>query len=520
MRYLVTGAAGLLGRAVLASLPPTVSARAVDISFPQPVPGADVVAGDLRDLSFLEQVIHGVDAVIHLAPLTTRLDNDTDSLDHATRGTYQLALAAAEAGVTRIVQASTLDLFADLWKRYRVDEGWRPRPQPFVDQFSAYLSEIVLREVARATGVPALCLRFGHVVDEATADPQPPDPRWLHVDDAVTAIQRALAVEAAGWQVLHISAAGDHAAVPIARAEQEPFSFAPAHRFIGPDEPFPAVSDRQPPEPIPERPVRRVVVFGAGGPLGAAVTDNLKDSYELRLADIRTARAAASAKPQFPGAPLPAPPRLPHVWRVMDMRDPYQVMAACEGMDAIINCSVLRHDRADAFRVNTLGAYHVMRAAVAHGIKRVVHTGPYLVAQKGPSGYTWDDYIVDDVPARPGTDSVYLFSKLLGKEICRIFAEYYGLITPALAFVHLRNPDKRVRFPDVPPGWRLYPFSVSWSDAARAVRAALEVSDLPSPFEYFHIGARLPHGLYPMDKAKRLLGWEARDLFEDYYVRR
>lgn len=518
MHLLVTGAASLLGRAVLAALPSDKGARAVDIAFPEPVTGAEMMAGDLRDVDFLAQAMAGVTAVLHLAPFATRLDDDTSTLDHATRGTYQVALAAAEVGVGRIVLGSTLDLFTDLWTRYRIDEGWRPRPQPCVDQLSAYLAEVTLREVTRETGVPALCLRFGRIVDDATAASAPSDPRWLHVEDAVAATLRALEVEAAGWQVLHISAAGEQAAVPIARAALEPFSYAPAHTFQRAGEPFPTVSSPAP-EPIPSRPIRRVVIFGAGGPLGAAVTETLQDSYELRMADIRTAEEASAAEPQFPGAPLPTPPQPPHTWQVMDVREQAQVMAACEGMDAIVNCSVLRNDAAEAFRVNALGAYHVMRAAVAHKIRRIVHTGPYLIAQEGAAGYRWDDWVVDDVPARPGTDWVYLPSKLLGKEVCRIFAEHYGLEVPALAFVHLRNPDIEVQFPDVPPGWRLYPFSVSWTDAALAVRAALEVRALPAPFEYFHIGAELPHGMYPMDKAKRLLGWEARDRFEEYYTR-
>ena len=56
-------------------------------------------------------------------------------------------------------------------------------------------------------------------------------------------------------------------------------------------------------------------------------------------------------------------------------------------------------------------------------------------------------------------------------------------------------------------------------DPELGLKAALEVESLPSPFEFIHIGAELPHGVYPMDKAKRLLGWEATDFFEDLYSR-
>jgi nucleoside-diphosphate-sugar epimerase len=53
--------------------------------------------------------------------------------------------------------------------------------------------------------------------------------------------------------------------------------------------------------------------------------------------------------------------------------------------------------------------------------------------------------------------------------------------------------------------------TVSWADAARALRRALEVPSLPAPFEIIHILADLPHGKYANAKAKRLLGWQPRD---------
>ncbi len=187
-------------------------------------------------------------------------------------------------------------------------------------------------------------------------------------------------------------------------------------------------------------------------------------------------------------------------------------MAACEGMDAIVNVSVVRHDPADAFRVNTLGAYHVMAAAVAHGIHRVVHTGPFMLGDRGDRSYSWDTRVVDDVPARPGTGWVYIPSKLLGQEIVQIFAEWYGLSVPTLTFCAFLNPE-------VKQGKFLHPLTISWLDSACAIHCALTVETLPSPYEYFHIGTDLPHGVFPNDKAKRLLGWQPQDRFEEYYRR-
>jgi nucleoside-diphosphate-sugar epimerase len=510
MHLLITGADSLLARAVIAALPQETRVRPVDTAFAAPLDGA--LTGDLRDPAFVEEIVQGIDAVLHLAPLYSRLNDETSSLDHATRGTYQLVNVAAAAGAKRILLASTLELFAAHWARYRVDESWRPRPQPSLDHFCAYLAEVAVREVTRETLVPALCLRLGMVVEGGAAATHPFDPRWLHVDDAVSAILRGLAVEIEGWRIYHIAAAGDRAAVPVARAADEPLSYHPQHDFAAHWPEQPTFSIFTPPAPMPTRPVQKVVVFGAGGPLGAAVAQELATSYTLRLTDVRPIEELAHATPQSPGAPLPVEPQPPHTWQVVDVRDAAQVMAACQGMDAIVNCSVVRNDPADAFRVNTIGAFNMMQAAVVHRIRRVVHTGPYMVIQRGPSGYSWDDWIVDDVPPRPGTWWVYLPSKLLGQEICHIFAAHYGLEVPTLTFSQFLNPQ-------VKHGRYIHPLSVSWQDSARAVRAALEVPTLPSPYEYFHIGADIPHGVFPNEKAKRLLNWRPLDRFEEYYSR-
>lgn len=512
MTLLITGANSLLARTLIATLPAEMTVRAVDTHFDAAIAAAECVEGDLCDPSFVDSILADTTAVLHLAPLYTRFPEETGSLDHATRGTYQLAKSAGEVDVQRIVLGSSLDLFEPLWDRYRVDEAWRPHPRPAIDPLCVYLAEVAVREVIRVSGTPALCLRLGEVVNDEMAASCSFDPRWLHVEDAVAAIQQALAVETTGWRIFHIAAKGDRTRVPVARAQDDPLHYAPQHDF---QERWPetqTASGPTPPQPPAARPIRKVVVFGAGGPLASATAEELAPLYTLRLTDVKPIEELVDSEPQSPGAPLPTPPQPPHEWQVVDVRDPAQVMAACAGMDAIVNCSVVRNDPADAFRVNTVGAYNIMRAAQAHGIKRVVHTGPFMLGDRGARGYDWDDWVVDDVPPRPGTGWVYIPSKLLGQEICRIYAEYYGLEVPALAFCAFLNPAvKRGRY--------IHPLSVSWQDAARAIRSALEVPSLPSPWVYCHIGTDLPHGVFPNAKAKQLLGWQPQDTFSDYYRR-
>ena len=155
-----------------------------------------------------------------------------------------------------------------------------------------------------------------------------------------------------------------------------------------------------------------------------------------------------------------------------------------------------------------------MVAAVAHRIRRVVHTGPHLVEHGSPADYRGDFGVPDDAPARPGV-WLYGHTKYLGQEIVRLFAEAYDLEVPTLLFTSLVDPTTSVAHPG-----GVHPMSISWEDAGLAVRRALETAELPSPCECLHILADLPHGTYSAAKARRLLGWRPRDNLAHLWARR
>lgn len=157
---------------------------------------------------------------------------------------------------------------------------------------------------------------------------------------------------------------------------------------------------------IAARPIKKVIVFGARGTMAAAAVQELAPHYRVRVSDVKSIAdiiAAGPRKDQHQDVPMPIPLGAPHDEMVVDVTKADQVMAACEGMDAIVNCTVIRHDVVGSLRVNAIGAYNVMQAAVAHGIQRVVHTGPFQMGMEGPIGYSWDDWIVDDRPPHPAT---------------------------------------------------------------------------------------------------------------------
>jgi nucleoside-diphosphate-sugar epimerase len=516
MIVLMTGGNSPLARAVASELSGEYQFRLADRRLDAPLPpGAESFAGDPCDAGFIQETVSGVDAILHLSPVFPIASSESDALDQAARGTFALLKAAGEAGVRRFVLGSSLDLFEKLPSHWRVTESWKPRPQPVIEQLGPWLAELSLREFARLGSLDATVLRFGRIVAGDEIARLPFDSRWLGLEDAVHAVRRALSYHPEiqpGWRVFHIAAPGSGTKVRIARAGREPFDYRPSREFARPEaSPAESGSDRlwraafAPSRPIPSRPLRNVVIFGAGGPLGTVVAEELSSSYALRLTDLRTLEEVAALPPQSPGAPLPSPARPPHEFRQVDVTDLGQVMAACEGMDAVINCSVVREDPVQAFRVNALGAYHVMRAAVAHGIRRAVQTGPQLI-DVWRGDYEWDFDIPSDAPPR-ATGHLYSHSKYLGQEICRAFAEEYDLEIPVLLFTAFVNPEV------ARPG-HLHPFSVTWEDSARAVRRALEVVTLPSPYEVFNILADLPHGRYDNRKAKEILDWRPRDDME------
>jgi hypothetical protein len=262
----------------------------------------------------------------------------------------------------------------------------------------------------------------------------------------------------------------------------------------------------------------RVAIFGAGGPVGAMAARALKDHYTLRLTDLRPLdQIVAEGKPQGPGAPVPEVLPPPHEWAVVDVTDYDQVHEAARGMDSLVNVTVVRPHLAAAFAVNMLGAHNVVRAAVAHGIRRIIHTGPQLVYSFHQADYWHDFNVPEDAPERPG-DELYSLTKYLGDTITRVYAERHGLEVVEFQYCGL---DCAVPLAKQPGGGH-FCFMTAWEDLAEPFLLGLRApsSIFERPLERFHIIARQPAGKFGMsDKAERLLGWKPRHDFAALWTR-
>jgi hypothetical protein len=244
-----------------------------------------------------------------------------------------------------------------------------------------------------------------------------------------------------------------------------------------------------------------VLLIGAHGYLGPHVARALAAEHRLRITDVKPPPAELRAA--LPG----------QQFAELDVTDADAVLRAAEGMDAIVNLAVVRGDPVLAFRVNTLGCYHVMQAAARHGIRRLINTGPHFCVA-GPSYEGFDHGIGPDAPPHPGT-LLYALSKSLGLEVCRAMSEGLDLYVQTYLFYTFRAAE------EVQPGRGGVPFVVSWADAGELFRLglAVELAKLPSRCEVFFILADLPQGKFLGDKARRVLGFQSRDAMDGLWRR-
>jgi len=502
MRILTVGVTGRLDAAVRATLRPGQELIAYD--------------GDLLDVEALGAAAGAADAVV-VQPDATDRDAGVALLD-ASAPVHRVVTTVRRGA--RVVLLSSLRLFERYPVDQKVSEFWRPLPTTATGDLVPFIAETVVREAAQELPISAVCLRLGELVGDDAA----PDRRALHVDDAARAIQLALEFTpeaqdgSSGWWVFHIVGAGDTRFPSALASVRSPYpnggrvsslGYRP-RRDVASGAPFDARPAR-PPTRI-ERTAgtaghRRLVIFGAGGPFGAAAAERLADRMRLRLTDRRPyAEVIATAAPQSPGAPVPvlwAAPR--HETAVVDVADRAQVLTAMNGADVALNLTVVRDHPIDCFRVNTVGALNVLRAAVETGVRRVVLTGPNQVFNPMPGAY-WSDFgLGSDLPQRPGAH-VYMLSKHLGQELARVFAQEHGLEIVSLVFGYFADPVTSRADP-----FGAHPFTVSWDDTGEAMARAVLVPSYPHPFEVLHVQGMLPHGKYRTDRIREVLGWAPAD---------
>ncbi len=174
--YLVTGGAGFIGSHIVEALVTRgehvrvldsfLSGKRENLQFPDDKPSLnlEVIEGDIRDLDVVRQATRGVDYVLHHAALVSVAQSMADpQMVHAVNvtGTLNVLLAAREAGVRRVVFASSAAVYGDN-DALPLKETAVPRPlSPYAA--SKLAGEAYCRMFCAAYSLPTVCLRYFNV---------------------------------------------------------------------------------------------------------------------------------------------------------------------------------------------------------------------------------------------------------------------------------------------------------------------------------------------------------------------
>jgi UDP-glucose 4-epimerase len=136
-----------------------------------------------------------------------------------------------------------------------------------------------------------------------------------------------------------------------------------------------------------------------------------------------------------------------------ELLDLASVRHAAAGCDAIVHLAALAHDTAGTpeqiMAVNVLGTWHVLLAAEADGVRRVIHFSSAQVFGIAEGERLPDYFPVDDAHPRRAMRA-YGLSKCLAEDMCAGFTARTGVPTVSLRPVWVWDPDM---YRQIEAGW-------------------------------------------------------------------
>lgn len=224
-RVLVTGASGLLGRAVVTDLLANgFAVHAVDQRRPEHLPDGPVwfIQTDLHDVGQIAYAMKGCAAVIHLGAIPNPYDHPDEVVFHNnTLATFSVFQAASLLGITRVAFASSGSLYGTAWTPRRFCFQYAPvdEAHPFLPHDAYALTkevdEATARMFVRRDHMSAAALRFHWIGTRA----QQLERVRAHGDEATPYGGREL------WGYVDLRDAARACRLAIEVAEVRPYGF-------------------------------------------------------------------------------------------------------------------------------------------------------------------------------------------------------------------------------------------------------------------------------------------------------
>jgi uronate dehydrogenase len=161
-RILITGPGGRVGPPILPLLRPSFALRLLDSAPParfRPEGDDEFVLADIRDLPALRAACAGVEALIHLAAIPEEADFHSRLLPVNVEGTYNAFEAARQAGVRKVIFASTGQTVLGYPPGEWVTPDQPPRPSS-VYACTKLFGEALARHYAEVHGMQMLVIRL------------------------------------------------------------------------------------------------------------------------------------------------------------------------------------------------------------------------------------------------------------------------------------------------------------------------------------------------------------------------
>jgi uronate dehydrogenase len=209
-RILILGAAGTIGRAVREGLRGRYRLmRLADIVPQAPAePGEECIDAELTNMAALATAMDGIDCVVHLAGVSVEPDERQweQVLPANIVGTHNVFEAARQAGVQRVVYASSHHAIGFYRREDTIPASVAPRPDSFYG-VSKVFSEAMGRLYADKFGLNVVSLRIG------AYRPEPTEPRhlwvWISPRDMVELIRCSIEAPSIHYCVAYGVSAND-----------------------------------------------------------------------------------------------------------------------------------------------------------------------------------------------------------------------------------------------------------------------------------------------------------------------